>query len=248
MHHKKISSFADYLTHSPKSFSEITQFLVMNIFEHEKLVCLYLGELTETGVICHSGSFGWTKAESDNFKDVPIQSKFPFTDAMKSNRIMVFENNEAFFTEYPLMLNGLYKGTWESGLAIPIYPSAVMTCYSSIKIELDESAKVFLTAISSLLTLYMSTLPDKLSEEANIVKAKIDLPSIPLTNRQLVVAGMLERGFTNAEIGIEIGYSESLVRQETVAIYQKLKVTGRQAMQAIRALNLDGHDSGNKSI
>jgi DNA-binding NarL/FixJ family response regulator len=49
---------------------------------------------------------------------------------------------------------------------------------------------------------------------------------------------MLERGFNNAQIGLEIGYSESLVRQETVAIYRKLQVTGRQAMQAIRTLNL----------
>jgi DNA-binding NarL/FixJ family response regulator len=49
----------------------------------------------------------------------------------------------------------------------------------------------------------------------------------------------LERGFNNAQIGIEIGYSESLVRQETVVIYRKLQVTGRQAMQAIRTLNLE---------
>ena len=73
----------------------------------------------------------------------------------------------------------------------------------------------------------------------NNVKQKIDLPQVPLTDRQLVIAGLLERGFNNAQIGTEIGYSESLIRQETVAIYRKLQVTGRQAMQAIRTLNLE---------
>ena len=39
-----------------------------------------------------------------------------------------------------------------------------------------------------------------------------------------------------------LGYSESLIRQETVAIYRKLQVTGRKAMQAINALNLQAQD------
>ena len=51
-----------------------------------------------------------------------------------------------------------------------------------------------------------------------------------------------ERGFNNAQIGLELGYSESLIRQETVAIYRKLQVTGRKAMQAIKALNLQAQD------
>jgi DNA-binding NarL/FixJ family response regulator len=71
------------------------------------------------------------------------------------------------------------------------------------------------------------------------VKEKIDLPQVPLSDRQLVIAGLLERGFNNSQIGLEIGYSESLIRQETVAIYRKLQVTGRKAMQAIKTLNLE---------
>ena len=65
------------------------------------------------------------------------------------------------------------------------------------------------------------------------------LATVPLTDRQLVIAGLLERRFNNAQIGLEIGYSESLIRQETVAIYRKLQVTGRKAMQIIRTLHLE---------
>jgi DNA-binding NarL/FixJ family response regulator len=50
---------------------------------------------------------------------------------------------------------------------------------------------------------------------------------------------MLERGFNNAQISLEIGFSESLIRQESVSIYQKLNVSGRKAMQAIHSLNLE---------
>jgi len=104
---------------------------------------------------------------------------------------------------------------------------------------LTESMKIFFVAIGSLLGLYASRLPKALVEVALSTKQKIDLPPVPLSDRQLVIAGLLERGYNNSQIGLEIGYSESLIRQETVAIYRKLKVTGRQAMQAIRTLNLE---------
>jgi DNA-binding NarL/FixJ family response regulator len=58
------------------------------------------------------------------------------------------------------------------------------------------------------------------------------------TCRQLVIAGMLERGSSNSQIRLEIGYSESLIRQETVSIYKKLNVTGREALKLIKLLTL----------
>jgi DNA-binding NarL/FixJ family response regulator len=79
------------------------------------------------------------------------------------------------------------------------------------------------------------------------VKGKIDLPQIPLSDRQLVIAGLLERGFNNAQIALEIGYSESLIRQETVAIYRKLEVTGRKALQLNRALKIEAENTSIKS-
>ena len=36
------------------------------------------------------------------------------------------------------------------------------------------------------------------------------------------------KGFTNAQIAAEIGYSESLVRQETIQIFRILGVSGRK--------------------
>jgi DNA-binding NarL/FixJ family response regulator len=117
-----------------------------------------------------------------------------------------------------------------------------MALCSSKDLELTESMNVFYIAIGSLLGLYASRLPKKLIEEVVILKTKIELPKVPLSDRQIVIAGMLERGFNNAQIAYEIGYSESLVRQETVAIYRKLEVSGRKAMQinadlAIATLN-----------
>jgi DNA-binding CsgD family transcriptional regulator len=183
--------------------------------------------------------FGWSSEEYASFVDIPIQSKFPVTEAIRSNDIIISHKGVDFDREYPLMVEFGYTGPWISGVAIPVYPIGGMALFSSIELELTESLKVFFVAIGSLLGLYASRLPVALVEVAIKVKETIDLPPIKLTDRQVVIAGMLERGFNNAQIGIEIGYSESLIRQESMAIYRKLEVSGRKAMQAIRTLRLE---------
>ena len=244
MQSQKILAFSDFLARQPKSYNEIAQFLVMNTFSEEKFLCIFIGELIETGVVCPLAGFGWTSEEYSSFTDIPIQEKFPLTDAIRSNSVLISHKGAEYAAEYPLMGNFDLTADWKSGISIPVYPIGGMAMFSSKKLELTESMNVFYIAIGSLLGLYASRLPVALVEVAINVKQKIDLPQIPLSDRQLVIAGMLERGFNNAQIGLELGYSESLIRQETVAIYRKLQVTGRKAMQAISALNLDAQVLG----
>jgi DNA-binding CsgD family transcriptional regulator len=239
MYSQKVLAFSDFLAREPKSYNEIAQFLAMNTFVNEKCHCIYIGELIETGVVCTLGGFGWTSTEYSSFIDLPIQSSYPITQSIRTNEILIRTNDAAFKKEYPLMAEFPVRDDWVSGIAIPAYPIGGIAIFSSINLELTDSAQIFYVAIGSLLGLYASRLPKALVAVAITVKEKIDLPQVPLSDRQLVIAGLLERGFNNAQIGLEIGYSESLIRQETVAIYRKLQVTGRKALQAIRTLNLE---------
>ena len=51
-----------------------------------------------------------------------------------------------------------------------------------------------------------------------------------LSERQKLIKSLIIKGFTNGQIAREIGYSESLVRHESIAIYAELKVTGRKEL------------------
>jgi len=53
----------------------------------------------------------------------------------------------------------------------------------------------------------------------------------PLSDRQNTILGLLKEGYTNREIADVIGYSESLVRHETMIIYKKLRVEGRNELR-----------------
>jgi len=52
-----------------------------------------------------------------------------------------------------------------------------------------------------------------------------------LTQRQTTILESLKNGMTNKEIAELIGYSESLVRHETMIIYKKLRVEGRHQLR-----------------
>lgn len=242
MQMQKILAFSNFLARPPRSYNEISQFLVMNTFSEENFLTVYIGELTETGVVCLLGGFGWDAVQYASFTDVPLQAKLPLTEAIRANEVLFIKNNAEFRKEYPLMAEVKTSVEWVSGVVIPVYPIGGMALYSAKEITMSQSLKVFFVAIGSLLGLYASRLPSSLAEEAVHVKKKIDLPEVPMTDRQFVIAGLLERGFNNAQIAEEMSYSESLIRQETVAIYRKLQVTGRKAMQAIRTLNLESAD------
>jgi DNA-binding CsgD family transcriptional regulator len=243
MYSQRVLAFSDFLAREPKSYNEIAQFLAMNTFVEEKSQCIYIGELIETGVVCTLGGFGWTSTEYSSFIDLPIHSDYPITESIRINEILLCKNDDGFHSKYPLMSSFPLRENWISGIAIPAYPIGGIALFSPLDLEVSESAQVFYIAIGSLLGLYASRLPKALVAVAITVKEKIDLPQVPLSDRQLVIAGLLERGFNNAQIGLEIGYSESLIRQETVAIYRKLQVTGRKALQAIRTLNLEAESN-----
>lgn len=194
-------------------------------------------ELTEQGLVCPIGGFGWPQIVFDSFPDYPINGNLPLTNAIRDNQIIVIQNDPELLLQYPEA--AALPAGWVSGIVIPANPIGCIFFSSSELFEINHEKDIMLTAIGSLLGLYASRLPTQLVHEAIKVKEKIHLEQIPLTDRQLVIAGMLERGFSNSQIGIEIGYSESLVRQETVSIYKKLNVTGREAMKLIKALHLE---------
>jgi DNA-binding CsgD family transcriptional regulator len=214
----------------------------MNTFSEEDLLAVYIGELIETGVVCTLGGFGWSGEEYLSFPELPIHEDFPICIAIRTRSIVIDQNDQDFEKRNPVPSSLLLTHKWESILSIPVYPIGGMALLSKSEIKVTETSKLFYIAIGSLLGLYASRVPVSLVEVAIDVKKKVDLPQVPLSDRQLVIADMLERGFNNAQIGLELGYSESLIRQETVAIYRKLQVTGRKAMQAISALNLQAQD------
>jgi DNA-binding NarL/FixJ family response regulator len=66
-----------------------------------------------------------------------------------------------------------------------------------------------------------------------------------LTERQELILSMIKSGMTNNAIANRMGYSESLIRQETMSIYQKLGVDGRREIIKNESLDESTNDENN---
>ena len=84
-----------------------------------------------------------------------------------------------------------------------------------------EGDDYFYLNLQSLLQIYFSRI-GKVSIEVG------DLHGKPLTSRQKEIAELMRQGMTNEAIADHIGYSASLVKQETMIIFSKLGISGRK--------------------
>lgn len=239
MSEQKISELSGFLSTSPRSYNEVARFLTLRVLDNYKPISLHIAELIETGVLRPLGSFGYESQGVENFQGISLQEKTPMSLAVSSNNVVVVVNtveNLKIYTTYDLM--GA-NPDWKSLVSVPAYPSGCFTFLSSVCLEDEEIDTFFLTAVGSLIGLYGRFAPLASVAKTRVTKEQSTIEGSPLTQRQKIIAGKLERGFSNLDISEEIGFSESLVRQESMAIYQKLNVTGRKAMQAIHNLKLE---------
>ena len=84
-----------------------------------------------------------------------------------------------------------------------------------------------LRTFEAILNLYEASL----AEPQTITQPKEKLGE-KLTERQVTIFEQIKLSKTNMQIALALGYSESLIRQETMTIYKKLGVSGRKEIQA----------------
>jgi len=68
----------------------------------------------------------------------------------------------------------------------------------------------------------------KTHNSGRVSKIKESRMGAKLSEQQELILEMIKDGMTNSSIANRMGYSESLIRQESMAIYQKLGVDGRR--------------------
>jgi len=101
----------------------------------------------------------------------------------------------------------------------------------TIHIESEDASlhTEYFAVVKLLLSVYLTQLlNNSATRSAHHPKANNDLRGKPLTARQNEILSMIRDGLTNITIAAKLGYSESLIKQETIAIYQKLGIEGRR--------------------
>ena len=212
------------------SISDVCKFLVLNVFTTIRASAVYAGEITKDGYIAPIGSFGLPEKTVTSWGNIPLTLHAPLTDSVKQNKIILLKRENAF-EKYPALKS--YEGipeVWESYLVCPTLPHGLLALTLDSSPKLSREFEEFLRTVSALVTLHSQKNNLKLKTKGNGENKRNTDKNGALNERQLLIRNLMEKGFSNPQIAREIGYSESLVRQETMAIFATLKVSGRKEL------------------
>lgn len=228
---RKATELANYLTGNKRTPEAIAKFLVLKTFASYSPTALYIAELTNDGHLAHVGGFGFEKTAIARLGSVPLSLHIPITDAVRKDECIFIDNVEQLYAEYPSLaeIEG-FVTEWKLAMAWPILPFGVGFAFLDHPADLNEDFKNYLRLTGAVIALHLHR--EKVESPIPEYQRSIDRKrtSIDMSNRQKVILEMLSKGATNSEIALEIGYSESLVRQETIEIYRILGVSGRREL------------------
>ena len=228
---RQATELANFLTGSKRSAEVIAKFLVLKTFANYSPSSLYIVELNDDGYLAPVGGFGFEKTAIARLGRVPLSLHIPITDVVRRDQCIFINNVEQLYAEYPSLseIEGMATD-WELAMAWPILPFGVGFAFLDHSIDVDEDFENYLRLTGAVIALHL--LREKVESPIPEYQRSVDRKrtSIDMSNRQKLILEILSKGATNSEIALAIGYSESLVHQETIEIYRILGVSGRREL------------------
>lgn len=217
---------------------QIAEHIVLNLLTGAKARSAVLTQFGSDGSLHLIGSFGVSPSSLDRYRVTSMWDHTPLADAVRTGHPVVLTDPADVITEYPWSGDG-----GEAAEPVAVWPlvlpkERVGALLLTVGQGVDaDSLRIDVGGLSAVLALYLSLMADTpprvgVPVEPK-VRADVDLsPAVQvpdrLSERQLEILVCIARGMTNPQISHRIGFSESTVRQESMAIYRFLGVGGRR--------------------
>jgi len=241
MLYRQLAEVSTYVTDPSHKFSDVLQMLCIKALSPFQTDALLYTEIDQNGHAIPHTSFGIEITDKNGERPTfTISERTPFTDAIRENRIIWIDSLPTWPKQYTRMTNLQLPKNLKTIICCPIdvdgLPIGSLTAFSHAKLEFEEATAQYLEAISLILSnaIYNQSQSRRKSsrdrEDSNRSETFTFDPSEyekPLTERQNLILKLIAEGRTNAAIADVLGYSESLIRQETIKIYAKLGCSGR---------------------
>jgi DNA-binding CsgD family transcriptional regulator len=180
-------------------------------------------------------TFGYALDSEVTDLAIPLESDRPVADALRKKKIVI-GNKKELFEKYSEVQDVDNRSSWASTAAIPTHSGYVFAFLLQCTIEEPEHALLYFRAVCALLGFY--NFEEVRARQLTRERVKNQLQNArvfaskgsPLTERQELITDLIKKSKTNGQIGQMLGYSESLIRQETIIIYQKLGIEGRREL------------------
>jgi DNA-binding CsgD family transcriptional regulator len=245
MLYRELAAVSTYIADTSHKLEEVLQMLCLKTMTSFKTDALVYTELDNSGVVTPRSAFGIDISdESIDSLKFSISEQTPFTDAIRENKIVWINTLPQWPKQYNKMDTLKLPKTIRTFITSPVeargLPVGSLAVFSREKLQYEESIAQFIEAIAMILAgalLNKKSIIDYPATLDSLVNSQQDRSEEfhsslreyqePLTERQNLILKLISEGRTNAAIADVLGYSESLIRQETIRIYAKLGCSGR---------------------
>ena len=233
-HSETLFALANFLQQKPDT-EELCEYLATSVCPTGELSRVYIGRLDNDAVIRTEMTFGYALDSEVTDLAIPLESDRPVADALRKKKIVI-GNKKELFDKYSEVQDVDNRSSWASTAAIPTHSGYVFAFLLQCTIEEPEYALFYFRVVCALLGFY--NFEEVRAKQLTRKRVKNQLQNArvfaskgsPLTERQELITDLIKKSKTNGQIGHMLGYSESLIRQETIIIYQKLGVEGRREL------------------
>lgn len=228
----RIEELARFLTTGAHSAAELSKHLVEKTFVQFDLLTCYFLRADNDGKLRFAGGHNFKDEITDKWDPIEIEKPLPATDAVRNREIVWLNGKEEWESHYPLMKEYKVNPELTTFINVPMqvegHPIACLGLSSRSNVSRTAELTSFLSAVSGMTGLYAQNLPEFRGARQEGTSRRV------LSRRQNNILNLIRERLTNREIGEELGYSESTIRQETMRIYQILNVDNRRAAAAFK--------------
>jgi DNA-binding CsgD family transcriptional regulator len=234
---RRIRALLVFLRTGSPSLDDILRFIALETINEFGVISLQLHVVFPNGTIHIPSSYGHNNSTIAEIPVRLISTDTPFNAFLRADEIGECGDFDEFVfagSDYP---KRLWPQGFEYSFVWPIPGVGTLGTFCSRTNDLTLEKQEFLLVIGSILAFELNVIRKGQPLSGEIMEAPQRAP-YSLTLRQWEILAGIRSGKTNAQIAEYLGFSESLIRQETVQIYRKLGVSGRKEIQ-IRNIGSD---------
>jgi DNA-binding CsgD family transcriptional regulator len=227
-----ICLFVNFLKNPSLNYSEICSFLVHNIFAINKFSSGIISHVSKSGLINISGSFGVSVENLSNWNNIDQAGSHPLAITLKENKLTLINTLPKWpkgYSESELLNIDEYFKTF---LCLPIAKNnslfGTLSIFSSQILKISKQELEFYSIIANMVVLRFDHKEDL--RHLNLINSNMN-------TREISIVELIKLGKNNAEIAKALGYSESTIRQDTIKIYRKLGISGRQEIYFLKEIS-----------
>ena len=202
---------------------QMAQYLSENFCPSGEITGVTISTLRNNGKVVCNTAVGFLRNDLITGSEIDIKDDRPGSEAMRKLGILVLKSSDlkGRFSQFVLQE---FMTDFQTAIIMNVTPRRMYGFALQVDGEDYPGFNEYVDCVRSLLNFYENSENNEIQGQ---MREQIR-PSMQLTQRQETILRMIKELKTNAAIANELGYSESLIRQETIIIYRKLGVSGRK--------------------